>query len=132
RLAAEAERIGWPVLIKAAAGGGGKGMRVVERADDFPAAVEGAAREAQAAFGDPTVFLEKYLLNPRHVEFQIIGDAAGTVLHLGERECSIQRRHQKVLEEAPSSAPALDAGRREAMGRAAVTAGRAAGYTNAG
>ncbi|MGI8587648.1 MAG: biotin carboxylase N-terminal domain-containing protein [Chloroflexia bacterium] len=132
RLEAEAVRIGFPVLVKAAAGGGGKGMRVVTRAEDFGAAAEGAAREALAAFGDATVFLEKYLLNPRHVEFQIIGDAAGNVVHLGERECSIQRRHQKVLEEAPSPAPQLHPGLREAMGRAAVLAGRAAGYTNAG
>jgi 3-methylcrotonyl-CoA carboxylase alpha subunit len=132
RLQTEAERIGFPVLIKAAAGGGGKGMRVVERADDFVPAVEGASREAQAAFGDPTVFLEKYLLHPRHIEFQIIGDTAGRVVHLGERECSIQRRHQKVLEEAPSPAPQLDAARRAAMGQAAVRAGEAAGYTNAG
>ena len=132
RLLAEAERIGFPVLIKAAAGGGGKGMRVVERAGDFVPAVEGASREAQAAFGDPTVFLEKYVLSPRHIEFQIIGDTAGRVVHLGERECSIQRRHQKVLEEAPSPAPQLDAARRAAMGQAAVRAGEAAGYTNAG
>jgi 3-methylcrotonyl-CoA carboxylase alpha subunit len=132
RLQAEAERIGFPVLIKASAGGGGKGMRVVERADDFVPAVEGASREAEAAFGDPTVFLEKYLLHPRHIEFQIIGDAGGRVVHLGERECSIQRRHQKVLEEAPSPAPQLDAARRAAMGRAAVRAGEAVGYTNAG
>ncbi len=132
RLQAEADRIGYPVLIKAAAGGGGKGMRVVQRAADFAPAAEGAAREAAAAFGDSTVFLEKYVINPRHVEFQIIGDSAGTVLHLGERECSIQRRHQKVLEESPSPAPQLDAARRAAMGQAAVLAGQAAGYTNAG
>ncbi|MDQ2809722.1 MAG: 3-methylcrotonyl-CoA carboxylase, partial [Chloroflexota bacterium] len=132
RLQAEADRIGYPVLIKAAAGGGGKGMRVVHDAGDFVPAMEGAAREAAAAFGDPTVFLEKYVINPRHVEFQIIGDSAGTVLHLGERECSIQRRHQKVLEEAPSPAPQLDATRLAAMGQAAVLAGQAAGYTNAG
>ena len=132
RLQAEADRIGYPVLIKAAAGGGGKGMRVVHQAADFAPSAEGAAREAQAAFGDPTVFLEKYVINPRHVEFQIIGDSAGTVLHLGERECSIQRRHQKVLEESPSPAPQLDAARRAAMGQAAVLAGQAAGYTNAG
>jgi 3-methylcrotonyl-CoA carboxylase alpha subunit len=132
RLQAEAERIGFPVLIKAAAGGGGKGMRVVERPDDFVPAVEGASREAEAAFGDATVFLEKYLLHPRHIEFQIIGDSAGRVVHLGERECSIQRRHQKVLEEAPSPAPQLDATRRAAIGRAAVRAGEAVGYTNAG
>ncbi|HMA36640.1 MAG TPA: biotin carboxylase N-terminal domain-containing protein [Chloroflexia bacterium] len=132
RLQAEAERIGYPVLIKAAAGGGGKGMRVVTASAEFGPAAEGAAREAAAAFGDATVFLEKYLRDPRHVEFQILGDAAGYVVHLGERECSIQRRHQKVLEEAPSPAPQLDAARRAAMGRAAVLAGQAAGYTNAG
>ncbi|HUS15636.1 MAG TPA: biotin carboxylase N-terminal domain-containing protein, partial [Chloroflexia bacterium] len=132
RLQAEAERIGYPVLVKAAAGGGGKGMRVVTAPADFIPAVEGAAREAQAAFGDATVFLEKYVLNPRHVEFQIIGDHAGHVLYLGERECSIQRRHQKVLEEAPSPAPQLDTTRRTAMGQAAVLAGEAAGYSNAG
>jgi 3-methylcrotonyl-CoA carboxylase alpha subunit len=132
RLAGAAARIGYPVLVKAAAGGGGKGMRVIESAADFAPAVEGAAREALAAFGDDTMFLEKYVLAPRHVEFQIIGDEHGTVVHLGERECSIQRRHQKVLEEAPSPAPQLDAARRAAMGAAAALAGRAAGYTNAG
>ncbi len=131
-LAAEAGRIGWPVLIKAAAGGGGKGMRVVHAPGAFRAAAEGAAREAEAAFGDPTIFLEKYLTGPRHVEFQIIGDTQGTVLHLGERECSIQRRHQKVLEEAPTPAPQLTPARLAAMGQAAVRAGEAAGYVNAG
>jgi 3-methylcrotonyl-CoA carboxylase alpha subunit len=129
-LLAEAERIGYPLLIKASAGGGGKGMRVVRQPDGFAAALEGAQREARAAFGDATVFIEKLIERPRHVEIQIFGDTHGTVLHLGERECSIQRRHQKVLEEAPS--PALTPALREEMGQAAVRAARAAGYVNAG
>ncbi len=126
----EAERIGFPVMIKASAGGGGKGMRVVERASQFAEALEGARREALAAFGDESVFLEKLVVAPRHVEFQILADAHGHIIHLGERECSIQRRHQKIVEESPCVAltPAL----RAQMGEAAVAAARAAGYVNAG
>ncbi|EFO80512.1 carbamoyl-phosphate synthase L chain ATP-binding [Oscillochloris trichoides DG-6] len=129
-LAAEAERIGFPLLVKASAGGGGKGMRVVNSLAEFPAALEGARREAGAAFGDATVFLERLILRPRHVEIQILADSHGNVVHLGERECSIQRRHQKILEESPS--PALSPELRSAMGAAAVRAARAAGYVNAG
>jgi acetyl-CoA carboxylase biotin carboxylase subunit len=125
-----AEKIGWPVLIKAAAGGGGKGMRVVHKAADLALALESASREAGSAFGDSTVYLEKYLARPRHVEFQVFGDARGQAVHLGERECSIQRRHQKIIEESPS--PALTPELRERMGDAAVRVVKAAGYTNAG
>ncbi len=126
----EAQRIGFPVMIKASAGGGGKGMRVVEDADGFVEALEAARREAMAAFGDESVFLEKLVVAPRHVEFQILADTHGNVIHLGERECSIQRRHQKIVEESPCVAltPAL----RAEMGAAAVAAARAAGYVNAG
>ena len=130
RLAAEAERIGFPVLIKASAGGGGRGMRAVARPQDFPEAVRAARREALSAFGDGSVFLEKFIEHPRHVEVQIIGDEHGKVLHLFERECSIQRRHQKVIEEAPS--PALEPGLREEICASAVRLAREAGYTNAG
>jgi 3-methylcrotonyl-CoA carboxylase alpha subunit len=130
RLAEEAERIGFPVLVKASAGGGGRGMRAVERPQDFAEAVRGARREAEAAFGDGSVFLEKLIENPRHVEVQVIGDREGNVIHLFERECSIQRRHQKVVEEAPS--PALTPELREIMCSAAVRLAREAGYHNAG
>ncbi len=130
RLAQEAERIGYPVLVKASAGGGGRGMRAVQRPQDFLEAVRGARREAEAAFGDGSVFLEKLLEDPRHVEVQVIGDQEGNVLHLYERECSIQRRHQKVVEEAPS--PALTPELRESMCSAAVRLAREAGYRNAG
>jgi 3-methylcrotonyl-CoA carboxylase alpha subunit len=126
----EAQRIGFPLLIKASAGGGGKGMRVVAAAGEFAAALESARREAQAAFGDDSVLLEKLVVAPRHVEFQVLADAYGNTIHLGERECSIQRRHQKVLEESPCLA--LTSQLRDEMGAAAVAAARAAGYVNAG
>jgi 3-methylcrotonyl-CoA carboxylase alpha subunit len=126
----EAERIGFPLLIKASAGGGGKGMREVSARNEFVAQLAGARREAQAAFGNDTIFLERLLLHPRHVEIQILADQHGNIIHLGERECSIQRRHQKILEESPSVAltPAL----RAEMGAAAVRIAQAAGYINAG
>jgi 3-methylcrotonyl-CoA carboxylase alpha subunit len=130
RLAGEAGRIGYPVLVKANAGGGGRGMRAVRRPEDFAEAVRGARREAEAAFGDGSVFLEKLIERPRHVEVQVIGDREGDVVHLFERECSIQRRHQKVLEESPS--PALSPHLREAVCSAAVRLAREAGYVNAG
>jgi 3-methylcrotonyl-CoA carboxylase alpha subunit len=130
RLAEEAHLIGFPVLVKASAGGGGRGMRAVTRPEDFAEAVGGARREAEAAFGDGSVFLEKLVEDPRHVEVQVLGDRQGTVLHLFERECSIQRRHQKVVEEAPS--PALDPDLRESICKAAVRFAHEAGYMNAG
>jgi acetyl-CoA carboxylase biotin carboxylase subunit len=128
RVAAAA--IGYPVLLKAAAGGGGKGMRVARDDDELRRAFEGATREAGAAFGDASLYLEKYLERPRHIEVQVLADAHGGIVHLGERECSIQRRHQKVIEEAPSSI--LTATQRIAIGEAAVAAARAVGYRNAG
>jgi acetyl-CoA/propionyl-CoA carboxylase biotin carboxyl carrier protein len=121
---------GFPILVKAAAGGGGRGMRVVADAAGLEAALEAAAREAQAAFGDGRVFLERYLARPRHIEIQILGDQYGKVVALGERECSIQRRHQKIIEESP--APGLSAAMRDRMVEAALTLARAAGYRNAG
>jgi 3-methylcrotonyl-CoA carboxylase alpha subunit len=129
-LFAEAQHIGFPLLIKAAAGGGGKGMRTVSNAYEFIEQLAGAKREAGAAFGDETVFLERLLQRPRHIEIQVLADQYGNIIHLGERECSIQRRHQKILEESPSFAltPAL----REQMGAAAVRIARAASYVNAG
>ena len=126
----EAVRIGFPVLIKASAGGGGKGMRRVDRAEDFAAALESCRREAAAAFGDDRVLIERYVLQPRHVEIQVFADTHGNVVHLFERDCSVQRRHQKVLEEAP--APGMTPERRAAMGHAAVEAARAVGYVGAG
>ncbi|MGA0542241.1 biotin carboxylase N-terminal domain-containing protein [Neotabrizicola sp. VNH66] len=129
-LAARAAEIGWPVLIKARAGGGGKGMRLVERAEDFAEALASAQREAQAAFGDPACLIEKYVTRPRHIEIQVFGDAHGNVIHLFERDCSLQRRHQKVIEEAP--APGMTPEMRAAMGAAAVEAARAIGYRGAG
>ncbi len=130
RLAEEAARIGYPVLIKASAGGGGKGMRVVEGAADFADALALAQGEARASFGDDRVLIERYLSRPRHIEMQVFADAHGNVVHLFERDCSIQRRYQKVVEEAP--APGMTAERREAMGRAACAAARAVGYQGAG
>ena len=130
RLAEEAERIGYPVLVKASAGGGGRGMRAVARPRDFLEALRGAKREAASAFGDDSVLLEKFVENPRHIEVQVIGDNHGNVIHLYERDCSIQRRHQKVIEEAPS--PALDPELREEMCDAAVRLAQEAGYRNAG
>ena len=129
-LTAQAETLGYPVLIKAAAGGGGKGMRIVNHPGELADACEAASREAAAAFGSGAVYMEKYLAKSRHVEVQILADARGNAIHLFERECSIQRRHQKIIEETPS--PALTPALREAMGQAAVTAARAAGYVNAG
>ena len=125
-----ANKIGYPVLVKAAAGGGGKGMRIVKELAELEQSIESAGREAQNAFGDSRVFIEKYIMNPRHIEFQIFGDVHGSVIHLFERECSIQRRHQKIIEESPSSA--LTPELRKKMGEAAVMAGKAIGYTNAG
>ena len=129
-LEAAAEEIGYPVLVKASAGGGGRGMRIVEDADELAAAVAGARREAGAAFGDDTLFLERWLTAARHVEIQILGDGHGNLVHLFERECSIQRRHQKIIEEAPS--PAVDDELRATMGEAAVSAARRIGYSSAG
>ena len=129
-LAAEAARIGWPLLIKASAGGGGKGIRRVDRAEDFAAALAACQREAQSSFGDAQVLLERFIERPRHIEIQVFADRHGGCLHLGERDCSIQRRHQKVLEEAP--APGMTPERRAAMGQAAVAAARRVGYEGAG
>ncbi|REJ34017.1 MAG: acetyl-CoA carboxylase biotin carboxylase subunit [Bacillota bacterium] len=128
--AAVAEEIGYPVLIKAAAGGGGMGMRVVHHSEQLAQAFQVARTEAQAAFGSPEVYIEKAILRPRHVEIQVLADEHGNVIHLGERECSIQRRHQKLVEESPS--PAVTPELRAAMGEAAVRAARAVGYMNAG
>jgi acetyl-CoA carboxylase biotin carboxylase subunit len=130
RFASAARAIGYPVMVKASAGGGGKGMRVVVHERDLPAALAAARREALGAFGDATLLLEKALIAPRHVEFQIFGDTHGHLIHLGERECSIQRRHQKIIEETPSTA--LTPELRARMGAAALTVGRQIGYTNAG
>ncbi|MGQ0656455.1 MAG: acetyl-CoA carboxylase biotin carboxylase subunit [Betaproteobacteria bacterium] len=130
RLENEAAAIGFPVLIKPSAGGGGKGMRVVRSRNDFRAALAGARREAAASFGDDRVLIERYLERPRHIEVQVFGDTHGNVVHLFERDCSVQRRHQKVLEEAP--APGMTEARRREMGEAALAAARAIGYVSAG
>ncbi|MFC5142427.1 biotin carboxylase N-terminal domain-containing protein [Actinomycetospora rhizophila] len=130
QVAAAAREIGFPVLLKPSAGGGGKGMHVVERSEDLEQAITAARREARGSFGDDTLLVERYVTDPRHVEIQVLADAHGTVVHLGERECSLQRRHQKVVEEAPSAV--LDATQRHAMGEAAVEAARACGYVGAG
>ncbi|MDA9208202.1 acetyl/propionyl/methylcrotonyl-CoA carboxylase subunit alpha [Octadecabacter sp.] len=130
KLAAEADKIGYPVLIKARAGGGGKGMRLVEEPEEFSDALAAAQREGQASFGDPVCLIEKYITSPRHIEVQVIGDSHGNVVHLFERDCSLQRRHQKVIEEAP--APDMPEAVRNAMGKAAVEAAKAVGYENAG
>ena len=129
-LAREAERIGYPVLIKASAGGGGKGMRAVDKAEDFAAALASCKREAINSFGDDAVLVEKYVQRPRHIEIQVFGDTQGNVVYLFERDCSVQRRHQKVLEEAP--APGMPPAMRQQMGEAAVAAARAVGYVGAG
>ncbi|MGB6366422.1 MAG: acetyl-CoA carboxylase biotin carboxylase subunit, partial [Thermoanaerobaculia bacterium] len=125
-----ADELGYPVLLKAIAGGGGKGMRVVSSAEELPSAYRAARSESAASFGEDSVYLEKFIEQPRHVEIQILGDEHGRVVSLGERECSLQRRHQKVVEEAPS--PVVDRELRRRMGEAAITAAQAAGYTNAG
>ena len=127
---ADAAAVGFPVLVKAAAGGGGKGMRIVERPEDLDEAVAAARREALGGFGDDRVFLERYVARSRHIEIQILGDAHGNVVHLGERECSIQRRHQKIVEESPS--PVVDDAMRQAMGDAALRLARELGYQSAG
>jgi acetyl-CoA carboxylase biotin carboxylase subunit len=127
---AEAARIGYPVMVKAAGGGGGKGIRIVRHEADLQPAIESAQREAHKAFNDPRVFLERYIESGRHIEVQVLADSHGSTVHLFERECSAQRRHQKVIEESPS--PLLTADQREAIGQAAVSAARAVGYVNAG
>jgi len=125
-----AEQIGYPVMLKAAAGGGGKGMRMVKSPEELRSAYEAARSEAQRSFGDNEVYIEKFIVNPRHVEMQVFGDEHGNVVYLGERECSVQRRHQKVLEESPS--PIVDEDMRRRMGEVAVRVAKAAGYHNAG
>lgn len=125
-----AEEMGYPVILKASAGGGGRGMRIVRKASELKEAFEAASSEALSAFGDGSMYLEKYIENPRHIEFQILGDCFGNVIHLGERDCSLQRRHQKVMEEAPS--PFLSQALREEMGKVAIKAAKAVGYQNAG
>ncbi|MEN4474564.1 biotin carboxylase N-terminal domain-containing protein [Mycolicibacterium cosmeticum] len=129
-LIAGAPEVGFPVLVKPSAGGGGKGMRVVHSADELPAALVSARREAASAFGDDTLFLERFVLRPRHIEVQVLADGHGNIVHLGERECSLQRRHQKVIEEAPS--PLLDAATRARIGEAACNTARSVDYTGAG
>jgi acetyl-CoA carboxylase, biotin carboxylase subunit len=130
QLGKEAQRIGFPLILKAAAGGGGRGMRKVRTKEELLSAYQTARSEAQQAFGSPDVYMEKYLEHPRHIEFQVLGDQHGRVIHLGERECTIQRRHQKLIEETPS--PAMDAKRRKEIGAKVVKALELIGYTNAG
>jgi acetyl-CoA carboxylase biotin carboxylase subunit len=130
QLAKEAHRIGYPLILKAAAGGGGRGMRMVKSEQDLLAAYQTARSEAQQAFGTPDVYIEKFLEHPRHIEIQVLGDQHGKVIHLGERECTIQRRHQKLVEESPS--PVLDAKRRKELGGKVTRALEKIGYTNAG
>ena len=125
-----AAEVGYPLLIKPAAGGGGKGMHEVHRPEQLPAALAAARREAAGAFGDDTLFLEHLLTAPRHIEVQVLADAHGSVIHLGDRECSLQRRHQKVIEEAPS--PTLTPAQRTRFGEAAIAAARAVDYVGAG
>ena len=125
-----AEKVGYPIMIKAAAGGGGKGMRVAYKQDDFDSAFQAAQKESEMAFGDDTMYIEHFVEHPRHIEFQILADKYGNVVHLGERDCSLQRNHQKIIEEAPSCA--LSDKLREEMGQMAVRAAKAAGYENAG
>lgn len=125
-----AKKVGYPIIIKATAGGGGKGMRIVRKEAELESMMNMCQQEAQNAFGNPNVYIEKYLENPRHIEVQILGDSYGNVVHLGERDCSIQRRHQKLIEEAPS--PAIDAKTRKEMGEAAVRAAKAINYEGAG
>lgn len=125
-----AKKVGYPIIIKATAGGGGKGMRIVRKEAELESMMNMCQQEAQNAFGNPNVYIEKYLENPRHIEVQILGDSFGNVVHLGERDCSIQRRHQKLIEEAPS--PAIDAKTRKEMGEAAVRAAKAINYEGAG
>ena len=126
----EAEKVGYPIMLKAAAGGGGKGMRIVHKPNDLEPALEGAQREAKSAFGDDSIYLEKYIENPRHIEFQVFGDTHGNAVHLFERECSIQRRHQKIIEETPSVA--LTPETRRKMGEMAVKVVKTCNYSNAG
>ena len=129
-LKAQADAIGYPVLIKASAGGGGKGMRLVEKGEDFEASLASCQREAKSSFGDDRVLVERYVTRPRHIEIQIFADSQGNGVYLFERDCSVQRRHQKVLEEAP--APGMSEARRREMGEAAVAAAKAVGYVGAG
>src|ERR1700758_3022222 len=130
QLAKEAAKIGYPLILKASAGGGGRGMRIVRKQDELLSMYQTARSEAQQAFGTPDVYAEKFLEHPRHIEFQVLGDQYGKVIHLGERECTIQRRHQKLLEESPS--PAMDLKRRKELGAKVVKAMEEIGYTNAG
>lgn len=130
QMISSSQQVGFPLFVKAAAGGGGKGMRRVDSPDELPAAIARARSEAESAFGDGALYLERIVEHARHVEFQILADSRGNVIHLGERECSIQRRHQKLVEESPS--PAMNPALREKMGKAAVKAAKAAGYVNAG
>jgi acetyl-CoA carboxylase, biotin carboxylase subunit len=130
QLAKEAEKIGYPLILKAVAGGGGRGMRIVRKQDELLAMYQTARSEAQGAFGSPDVYAEKFIEHPRHIEFQVLGDSHGKVIHLGERECTIQRRHQKLLEESPS--PAMDPKKRKDLGAKVVRALEKIGYTNAG